>query len=288
MAVVPSEHQPLTRDFAVLRDLWLHRYLTSLQISRLHFGHLKLAQRRLRKLTEQGLLTRFRIPRSKGFGDQRWFYCLSRHGARLLSEAHGIRERILLPAHLPTTGGFLTHHEILCDFRIWLREACQSSPRLSCRFVPAWEEVSEAGSRRRRVAVQLPASGEQYIPDGVFSVERGEASAALFILEVDRSTEPLERANGSSIAAKLRNYRWVFDDGFPTYADLFDREFGGARMLWVVPDARRAAAILGLACQEDLASVVWATEASTLRSRGSFLAACWSVAGRDGFLSLGD
>jgi hypothetical protein len=40
------------RAVAVLRDVWLYRYLTARQVSRLHFGPAKLAQRRLHVLKQ--------------------------------------------------------------------------------------------------------------------------------------------------------------------------------------------------------------------------------------------
>ncbi|MDA8118243.1 MAG: replication-relaxation family protein [Actinomycetota bacterium] len=276
--LVPPRYHATPRDLALLRDVWLFRYLTAVQVSRLHFGHLKIAQRRLRKITALDLVRRFRLPSATPFGDQRFIYCLSRRGAREVAGAEGLApHEILAPGHAPTALGFLAHHEILTDVRLWLREACQAHG-FAYRFVPAYEEVRHGGRRRRRVALQIGAT--QYIPDGVFALDRAGGRSALFVLEIDRGTEPLHRATGSSVQAKLGLFRTAFDEGLATYADLFGVAFKGARLLWVVPDDSRRQAVLELAVSEDLSPLVWATTTQQVSRRGSLSEPIWFVSGR--------
>lgn len=282
--VVTPRYQVTDRDRAILRDVWLFRYLTAAQASRLHFGHLKLAQRRLRKLTSLDLMFRFRLPSAAPFGDQRWIYALSRQGAREVARDQSLQPReILSPSHAPGALAYIAHHEALTDARIWIREACVASG-VSCRFVPAYEEVRGNGHPRRRAALQVGAS--QYIPDGVFTLDNGRGRSALFLLEIDRGTEPLRRDTGSSVRTKLVLFREAFDEGLAGYTTLFEYQFTGARLLWVVPDDRRQQAVLDLAAEEDLSPLVWATVCRRMKEPGSLTAAVWSVAGQVGTHAL--
>ena len=272
------------RDLVILRDLWLFRYLTAAQVSRLHVGHLKIAQRRLRKLATLALVTRFRLPSTGPLGDQRFIYCLSRSGARHVAAAEGLATKdLLVPFHVPRAPGYLAHHEALTDARIWIREACEAQG-FAYRFVPAYEEVRQNGHQRRRVALQVGAA--QFIPDGVFTIDHSNGSSALFVLEIDRGTEPLHRAAGSSVHGKLVLFREAFDEGLTAYAELFDHAFKGARLLWVVPDEKRRGAVLDLATSGDLSTLVWVIVSEEMARRGSLSAPVWTVSGREGLHAL--
>lgn len=274
----------MPRDLAILKDLWLLRYLTASQVSRLHVGHLKVAQRRLRKLAALQLVTRFRLPLAGPLGDQRWFYCLSRHGARHVGTADGVgTDRLIVPFHTPRAPGYLGHHEVLTDTRIWIREACEARG-LACRFIPAYEEVRLHGRWRRRVAVQVGAA--LFIPDGVMAIDRPGGRSALFVLEIDQATEPLHRATGSSVQGKLALFRMAFDEGLTSYTTLFTRTFRGARLLWVVPDERRQRSVLDLAAKEDLTPLVWITTRDRMTRKGVLSEPVWTVCGRDGLHAL--
>src|SRR5688572_7742145 len=82
-----TNHSLTVRDRAILRDLWLYRYLDSSQMTRLHFTNPQTTRRRLRRLLEGNLVDRFR-PSSlakEGFGQ--WAYRLTMAGARVVAEA---------------------------------------------------------------------------------------------------------------------------------------------------------------------------------------------------------
>jgi len=114
------------RDVAILRDVGQYRYLTSAQVLRLHFGSRKVAQRRLRALTTVGLLHRFSPAEAHRAGFRTWWYALSRAGARHLSTLEGFPlAAVLPPTRPPSTLGFLAHHALTTDFRIWLHEVCK-------------------------------------------------------------------------------------------------------------------------------------------------------------------
>ena len=252
----------------VLREVWLFRYVTSALVARGLCWNRKVAQRRLRVLALEGLLDRFRVDARRGFGE--WWYRLSRSGARLVGELEGLELGVVLPPkRRPRSLGFLSHHAEVLEFRLWLREACVDG--FSCQFVPEFEE---AGGRRR-VAWESPDG--VLVPDGAFVLERN-SRPALFLLEVDRGTEPFTGGHRSSIARKLLRYRSLFDSrGYSVFEELFERSFTGFRVLCVVPDVARQSGFLRLAEREDLVPLVWVAVGEELGELGSLDLSCWKT-----------
>ena len=273
-----KEFVPTSRDVAVLRDLWLFRYVTTAQVSRLQFGHVKLAQRRLRVLHARRLVERFRADQALRVGFTTWWYRLSSEGATVIAQAEGLtKASILPPRRRPKTMGFLAHHALTTDFRIWLREGCVAGGTFTYRLIPSYEEVRYGDTRRRRVALSVPGHRRLLIPDSVFSLESGD-ERALFMLEIDRGTEPLTGRHLSSIERKLEMYRSAFESKAEEhYAALFGHEFIGFRVLCVVPDQKRLVAFLRLAERLDLVPIVWVTQSSVLEAPGDLNLKCWSV-----------
>ena len=291
LAVPFSPHKPAItpRDIAILRDLWLLRYLTTKQISRLHFGHLKLAQRRLRVLTARRFVQRFRPAEAAQSGFGIWWYRLAREGAELVADAEDLTaKKVLPPTRHPSTMGFLAHHALLTDFRIWLREACQASAGdFGYRFIPAYEEVR--GERSRRIALSLGGHSRALVPDGVFALKRSDGKQALFVIEVDRGTEPLTGRHRSSITGKFRRYCEAFDSrAEQKYGELLGSNFNGFRILCVVPSERRQAAFLRLAQKTDLEPLVWVTKHSVLESPGRLDTKCWVTSPEEELHSLAE
>ncbi len=269
-----------TRDEAILRDVWLFRYATALQIARLHFGgHLKLAQRRLRRLTAQNLVDRFQVEAARRTGFTTWWYRLARPGARLIAAPIGKRvEDFLPPKRPPRTHGFLAHHARVTDFRIWLREACANGDgAFQCQFIPSYEEVREGGRRQRRIAI--PFDHRSLIPDGVFTVRRFDGREALFLLEIDRGTEPLTGRHPSAVERKLRYYCDAYDTqaAMAQYGRQFDAKFSGFRVLFTVPSVTRLRGLVNLALRVDLTPLVWVTRDTVLDQAGDLSAACWAT-----------
>lgn len=258
------------RDLAVLRDVWLYRYVTSAQVSRLHFGHLKLAQRRLRLLVERRLLVRFRAEPSRvGFGE--WWYRLAQGGAPLVDAG------ATLPTRVPRSLGFLAHHALVTDARIWLREACARSG-FGYGFVPSYDEVRESGRRRARIALSVVGHQRLLVPDGAFTVER-DGRCALFLLEADRGTEPLTGRHPSAIERKFVLYRDAFEARAEEhYARLLGQAVEGFRVVCLVPSVARRDGFLRLAERLDLAPLVWVGLNELVRAPGDLSARCWASA----------
>lgn len=279
MAYDVSPLRLTSRDTAVLRDTWLYRYVTAKQVSRLHFGHIKVAQRRLRKLHKAGYLGRFRPSQATKSGFRTWWYRLAAQGAKLVAELQGQSAGdVMPPTRTPTSMGFLAHHGLVTDFRIWLREACQTHPEgFGYGFVPSYEEVRRKGRRRRRIALPVPDERRLLIPDGAFTLRHQPTEkAVLFMLEADRGTEPLTGRHRSAIEKKLEAYAATYDGhGEDAYRDLFSAEFEGFRVLCIVPDEARRDAFLRLSEKADLAPLVWAATQGFLEEPGNLDASIW-------------
>lgn len=276
---IPGVNSPVKitpRDRRVLRDLWLLRYLTTAQVARLHFGHHKLAQRRLRRLAGLGLVDPFQAEGAARAGFHAYTYRLTAAGARIVAAEAGMAPRdISAPVRPPRGRGYLAHHALLTDFRIWLREGCAASGEFGTAFIPAYEETRAEGRRRRRVAVTPPGEGV-LVPDGVFCLERSDGRAALFCLELDRGTEPLTGRHPNAIERKLARYRAAYElRAEEQYGPLFGHAFTGFRILCLVPDEGRAAGFLKLAERLAMAPLVWVANSEVVQKTGSLDVLCW-------------
>jgi Replication-relaxation len=261
------------RDQRILSDLVEFRYLTTRQIARLHFGHPKLAQRRLRNLLAQGSVVRIQSENAARAGFHEWTYALAPRHAKADLDGQGA-------LHDPSRGiglRYAAHHRLVTDVRIWLREgADRSAGRFSCRFVPSYAEARVGGTRRRLIGIDTLTPDGVLVPDGVFALRCRDGRAALFFLEADRGSEPLRGKHPSSILRKFTMYRTVFDHRlFQPFAEFLAYDFSGFRVLVVAPDKQRADRMLEVAAAADVAPLVWTSTAAILEERGNLGAAVW-------------
>ena len=275
-------HRPVSalteRDLAILQDLWLYRYLLTAQICRLHFTNIKVAQRAMRRLHALGVVDRFRSDSALRAGFRSWVFRLSGRGATHLAGILDLDTANLRPPRRPPGSmWFLDHHRSVTDFRIWLREACAASAgEFGYRYVPSYEEVRRQGGRARRIAFPVRRANRLLIPDGVFTLDRNDGRSALFLLEVDRGTEPLTGRHSNSIERKLLLYRDAYDErGEVWYGKLFGTAFQGFRMLWLVPDENRRLRLLEQAVRLDLTPLVWAGLQEVTSAAGDLRERAW-------------
>jgi hypothetical protein len=220
-----------------------------------------------------GFLQRFAASEARRAGFQTWWYTLSRAGARQVSAHIGMRlSDTLPPTRAPRTLGFLAHHALTIDVRLWLREACASAPGFAHRVLSSFAPRGEG----RRAVLPLP-DGRVVLPDSAVLLTKGSRHA-LFALEVDRSTEPLTGTHPSSLARKLIAYREAYDTRAEAhFAALFHARVTGFRVLCVVPDDARQRRLVELAARLDLTPLVWVTTHARMQERGRLDAPIWAV-----------
>ena len=290
---VQTKHQPplTTRDHLVLMDLSTYRYITVAQIARLRFGHRKLAERRMRRLNALRVVDRFQPCTAPRTGFHEWIYRLSPSGAQIVAADKSVpAEGVKPPVRSPRGSDYLAHHRELTDFRIWLHEGCRDSAgAFAVDFIPAYEEHRIDGRRHRRVGLEIPSVDRAIIPDAVFCLHRRDGRAALFMLEIDRGTEPLSGGHPNAISRKLDRYRRAFEAGAEaSVATVFGHEFKGFRILFVVPDGHRANAVLRLAERAELDPLVWVTTHDAVAISGDLGAPIWQDGHRSPPRTLAD
>src|SRR5262249_46157419 len=172
----------------------------------------------------------------------------------------------------PASGGFLAHHERVVDFRIWLAEACAAGG-FSCEFLPSRDPRAD-----RSLAIALNTTGRVLIPDGALTLTSPQGRRALFLLEVDRGTEPLRGPHESAIARKFAAYASAYDAGAEEqYREHFGEGWSGFRILCLVPSLARREAFLRLASEHDLAPLVWVALLELTSAPGDLFARSWAL-----------
>ncbi|MEU0535653.1 replication-relaxation family protein [Amycolatopsis tolypomycina] len=178
------------RDRELIALLADHKALTTEQIARLFYGHANTARKRLVRLTERGILARFRTCVRPG--SQSWRYTLGTLGAMIHAAAHGdtlptpakTHDKVLKLAQNPR----LNHLLGVNEFFVTLKSHASNND--TCDLAEWWNEqsITEACARIVR-------------PDGYGKwTENGRSTG--FFLEYDTGTEKLE-----TVLNKLDGYR---------------------------------------------------------------------------------
>lgn len=277
--VVPLEDYPwLTpRDHQVLVDLARFRSLTGEQVSRLRFGHPKLAQRRLRRLRAAGIIERFRPVEAASGVAGAWFYRLAPPGIAAAAGMLGVRPEVLRLATRPTfSSGYLAHRRAVGDVLVWLTEACRRTPGFSLTFCRPHQASPLVRVHHVGFTLDIPSLGLR--PDAVVALTREDGKAALFFVESDRATEPITGEHPSSLTRKLNAYTRLYDEGlYQDVGGLLGLRPAGYRVLLTAPSMHRVTTILRLATAQGLAPLVWATTADHLRPTGHLAARIWQM-----------
>ena len=231
----------VSRDLALLEDVWRYGVLSTSQIEALRLGDPDPAHRfvsrftltrRLKLLFHNRYLRR--LPRAIPKGSLEPVYVLDAEGARTLSLHHG-EVSAKAPSRLPKSAA-LDHLLGIAQVRLSLSLPDRSDGTPACelaewlpgdrvRFRVAMEGV---GQRRQTVSV---------VPDGGAIIRAGGRRHYAFI-EVDRSSEPQR-----TLTAKCRSYSAYWSSG-GFAADWSVPRGMGFWVLFVVPSARRLETVL--------------------------------------------
>ncbi|MFZ1685526.1 MAG: replication-relaxation family protein [Candidatus Zixiibacteriota bacterium] len=235
------------RDSDLLLDLYKHRFLSVVQLQRLHFPSLQTTYRRLRVLREQGYVQMFNVANI-----DEAIFTVGSSGLGAVARALGVELADLKWSHTtakPRDHYFMRHFLAINDFRITLRLACTDSTTKLLGFIPDYygEKTTKGGVHKYiRDAICDIAADRQVVshtPDGVFALER-EAKCALFFVEIDRGTETVSDLE-KGVLKSLRFYsNYLLEGRYQRYASDFGvPEFRGFRALYVTISEERLANI---------------------------------------------
>lgn len=178
------------RDRVLIRLLYDHRVLTSLQVCDVAFSSIRRAEARLQALYELRVVDRFRPHRWPGSAPYHWV--LDHGGAAVIAAERGVDVQDLPWRHeraMALRDSITLRHRVGCNgfFTALLREARGASDR----WLGAWWSALYCAAQW----------GELARPDG-YGVWHEDDARVPFILEYDRGTE-----SGSRLAEKLAGYR---------------------------------------------------------------------------------
>jgi len=189
------------RDREIIRLVYRHRFLRSLQIMALIDGSPQQILRRLQLLYHHGYLERPRAQIDYYYqgGSRHIIYGLGNNGASLLKQEPGSAfQQFRWNEKSPSTGRmFLEHALLVSDIMVAFELACRKNGQV--RLLT--EENLVHGKNKQKpfrwrvnIDTHLKLSA---IPDRVFALEfsdvSGNSNRAYFFLEADRGTMPVKR-----------------------------------------------------------------------------------------------
>jgi len=203
------------RDIDILAHLDRHRLLRSCDISALIAGSRQQVLRRLQLLFHHGYVDR---PRSQieyfhRGGCRPFIYALNSRGASLLRQHQPLRSGSTRFPKQNLSPLFLQHAVQKSEIMVAVELACRRDPRVT--FIPCRELINASRGKRPSFEwrVKIDSKTELgVIPDDVFALEYSNGDEqkhrALFFVESDRSTMPIERRDltKTSFRRKLLAY----------------------------------------------------------------------------------
>lgn len=191
------------RDLRILKAVGDYQVLTTSQIQRLHFPSISRTRKRLRQLSECGLLRQYRRAVVVGTGSSDALYSLTPKAIKTLERAGAISK----PHNLRVSGIrselFLDHTLARNDFRIGLELACRFQRDIELRN---WKQDRSVARSVSLVHGDRSPTMERLtiVPDGQFDLIR-HGEIRRFYVEIDRGTTSLRR-----IRLKMMGYVQLF------------------------------------------------------------------------------
>ncbi|RNJ50929.1 replication-relaxation family protein [Methylocystis hirsuta] len=250
----PPNFRVTEDDIAIIRHIARHRFLRSTHVADLVRRSIDRTNDRLCHLFHAGYVDR---PRAQldyypTKGSAPMVYALADGGARLLSEQDAATLEQVDWARKNREAGrpFIEHQLEIADFEVAAQLAAES---LSYRYANAEDIASNlpaaAGSiwgdpfaLRVTVSHQGLRHDIGLVPDIAFAIDLQTGARRNFLVEIDRGTMPIARADFSqtSIERKLRSY-------LSAYASrLFEQKFGwnSFRVLFATSDDNRVRSMI--------------------------------------------
>ena len=251
----PDAFQVTERDIFIVRLVAQHRFLRSTHLSELcHAPHKKVCDR-LTSLFHAGYLDR---PRAQfdhyreGGGSSRMVYALGNRGAQLLIERDGVEVADVDWTRKNDLAGrqFIRHTLAIADVRVALQRAIRERPGFRLLEPKQLLETAPAETQRRdrpwswRTKVHHNDTTIELgvAPDYPFAILYPDGRFRAFLVECDRGTMPVDRANLMQTSLKRKFLAYTA----AKRADLHRRDFGwkAFRVLIVTTNAQRANNVL--------------------------------------------
>jgi DNA-binding Lrp family transcriptional regulator len=237
-------------DVVIVRLLARHRFLRSTQIAALVGRSLDRTNRRLSRLFHAGYVDR---PRAQldyypHAGSAPMAYALADRGARLLIARDGRDFANVEWSRKNREAGrpFIEHQLETMDFYVGLQQACAQRNDLRLihpdELVAAFPDQSFNARHPFALHVKVSHGGVAHkvgvVPDFAFGLAFADGSRRCFLVEIDRGTMPITRADidRTSLERKMRGY-------LAAHATRqHERRFGWRtfRVLTVITDQQRA------------------------------------------------
>ncbi len=242
-------------DVEIVRQVARHRLISSANIAALVGRSIDRTNDRLGCLFHHAYVDRPRaqLDRFPTTGSGRMIYALADRGARLLRERDGIRFANAEWSRNNRRAGrpFIEHQIEIVDFQVALQRAVRN--HAGVRLISPTEIT--AASRRPTQASRTPfalraklahrgvAHEVSVVPDIVFGLELPDGSRRYFMVEIDRGTMPIRRADfaQTSFEKKMRGYLTAHA------AKQHERQFGwkSFRVLTLTTDQQRMQSMKG-------------------------------------------
>jgi hypothetical protein len=239
-------------------------------------ARLRVAQRKLKQLSEAGLVRRVPIPLLPGTGTAYTVYALAKAGYALVADSLGVPRRELgQPGGEAASLLFIEHVLSIQQVRITLAEACLAHGV----ELAAW--IEERYLRKQPVRVALSGElGERLpvavIPDAVLQLRLPSGKTLTACLELDRATTVVRPSQWQvrSMRRKYLAYRAVLAaDPPPVWGTNFS-------VLTVATSASRAAHLQAICEEAGGDPHFWFATLATLSADTFLTAPVWQVAGR--------
>ena len=236
-------------DVKMVRLLAHHRFLQSTHIAALVGRSLDRTNDRLRALFHAGYVDR---PRAQldyypTFGSAPMVYALADRGARLLIERDGIEFANVEWSRKNRSAGrpFIEHQVGVSDFRVAMEQAVAKHRGIRLltteELIEALPKPPQGNRNPLSLRVRLSHQGTVHdigvVPDLALGLQFADGSRRCFVVEIDRGTMPVVRADYSqtSFERKMRAYLAAYA------AKQHERQFGWKtfRVLTVTTDEHR-------------------------------------------------
>jgi hypothetical protein len=274
------------RDCAIIRLVYLHRFLRSSHIAALIRNDSQQIRRRLQLLYHHGFLERPRAQLDYYHrpGSRHIVYGLGNKGAAMLKREGVSIDQLRWGEKNRGVGRiYLEHALFVSDFMVTLEVACRQS---RVRLLTGDQlRVPEGASQRFRWRANISGDVKLgVVPDQVFALdfleEDGEPKRAFFFLEADRGTMPVMRKSLSqtSFYRKLLAYEATWTQGIHRTCFGFHR----FRVLTVTTGAARVKSLVDTCSQLKSGHGLFLfSDRSTIQNGDVLLSPVW-ISGRGG------